>query len=91
VTEQERLFQGAVNLVMMLEKMFDMEIKTTADYMSCYNRWQSMGKPINVSLLRSQGVRGVSKRWGVDPKPPQRIKNWDFKKNPIKWNDLMEN
>ena len=87
MAEHERLLQGAVNLVAMLEKMFETDIKTAEEYVHWYNEWSSMGKPINVALIASQGVRRAHKRVVADKNPPQRIKNWDFKKNPIRWED----
>jgi len=71
----------------MLEKMYKTDIKNTADFVILYDQWQSMGKPINVSLIASHGVKKVRERQNFES--VQTVTNWDFKANPIKWEDLL--
>ena len=88
MTEHERLLQGAVNLVRMLETIYKTDIKNTRDYLILYDQWHSMGKPLNVALIASQGVKKVRERQNFES--VQWVDNWDFKENPIKWDDLLE-
>lgn len=88
MTEHERLLQGAVNLVSMLETMYKTDIRTTADYLHYYEKWESEGKGMPkakvVRLRASKSVVDGTERTGWNPFVP-----WDRKKNPIKWSDLL--
>jgi len=87
MTTHEELLQSSVNLVAMLEKMYKTDIKNTNDYLEIRNQWYNMGKPVNVALIASHGVKRATKNKPARWNPLGR---WDRKKNPIKWDDLLE-
>ena len=89
MTEHERLLQGAVNFVRMLETMYDTDIgglKPSAIYVALYNRWINEGCPMgvieNVRYKRSQDARRASGDVVWNP-----LDIWDRKKLPLRWKD----
>ncbi len=82
--------QRHINFIQMLEKEYNVDIKTTADYVEIRNKWISEGctmpKLPNVQPRGSgglkRGTRSKAKAW--DP-----THTWDKNKNPIKWEDVL--
>ena len=76
--------QRQINFIQYLEKEYKVDIRTTADYVEIRKKWISEGsrvpKPKIVKHRRSQSVQRVSL---------QRIGRWNFKANPIKWEDTL--
>ena len=76
--------QGHINFIQYLEKAYKVDIKRSSDYVAIRHMWVSEGKPMSepkiVRYKRSQSLR----------KPiPQRVVGWDFKANPIHWEDTL--
>ena len=73
---------GYVNFIQMLESRYKTQIKKSADYVELRSKWIREGAEYpeteNVPLRGSQDAVGGS---------VQRIVGWNYKENPIKWED----
>ena len=90
MTEHERLLQGRVNFVRMLEIMYDTDIKLTKDLTHWYNKWLGDGRvcisPEVVPLRRSKSLRRAS-RSVVEP--TNVIGGRQKKELPWSWDDAL--
>ena len=76
--------QRHINFIQYLEKAYKVDIKRSSDYVAIRHMWVSEGKPMpEPKIVRQRGSESL------EGPPVQRVAGWDFKANPIKWEDTL--
>jgi len=76
--------QRCINFIQYLEKRYNVDIKRTVDFVEIRNKWISEGSPMPTPANVPQKASKSLRRGNV-----QKIVGWDYKKNPLKWDDLI--
>jgi len=80
--------QYHINFIQMLERMYKVDIETTADFLELRKIWVEEGEhmqmPPRVQPRASQSLRKHTERKAWTP-----FSTWNKKQNPIKWEDLL--